>query len=235
MKKTLTVIIATILLLIPLSFALTEEESWIDYNFNVQLITDCIELDSGILFEFDAENWVGLGLEQDSGITYQFGIESNHTGPFLPITQTYYGNYELSGESASCNYINVIGPEDPIICNENNFDFNGPNFIIKNSNGNRVAAIDKNGIMLIKNILTSDSTPSSNSFKIQDLNGNIVSYIDINGNLYLEGNLQEDVSNIPQTSNKEFIIKTGSTNIAIFDDEGNLKLKSCLVENSARL
>ena len=100
-------------------------------------------------------------------------------------------------------------------------------------NETNAASIEEDGNMLIKGSLhynESRVVPEQNSFVIQNSSGASVAYISSRGDLHLRGKLLQ-FDSLEYYGYKLEILNQKNESIAIFDDDGNLRLKGFLSAN----
>jgi len=119
---------------------------------------------------------------------------------------------------------------------KNNVSGNAPDlykkFLIK-INETNAASIEEDGNMFIKGSLHyNESTvmPEQGSFVIQNSSGAPVAYISVSGDLHLKGKLRQ-FDSLEYNGYKLKILNQKNESIAMFDDDGNLRLKGFLSAN----
>ncbi|MBI2659638.1 hypothetical protein HYX07_00575, partial [Candidatus Woesearchaeota archaeon] len=108
-------------------------------------------------------------------------------------------------------------------------------FIITNASGSAIGSIDDKGDMYLLGNKTQalsilNATPSS--FVVQNNSGSAIAYVNSTGYLFLKGVLTEDLGIALAGTNLE-IVDSNDRVVAVFDNQGNLKLTGLLVEKFA--
>ncbi|MFH1770184.1 MAG: hypothetical protein ABH828_01365 [archaeon] len=114
-------------------------------------------------------------------------------------------------------------------CDTSSFDITKA-FVIKNNNVT-IAAIDKGGIFKLKRDYFESTLPNPPStpdyFDIRDSDNNLIAYVEEDGDLYLGGFLTQNVTPT-RTASKEVVVRYSGTDVAIFNEFGDLTIAKCI-------
>ncbi|HLC61031.1 MAG TPA: hypothetical protein VJJ52_06405 [Candidatus Nanoarchaeia archaeon] len=176
--------------------------------------------------------------ETVNGVTYTISITDNRELAVSYLDNEFVRFLPANVTGNISKGINVIIKKNDIVyLNSTQVELPQPllELLMKN-NGTDMISFGKNGNVILKGILNTNSNPiesSADEFIVKNNVGTIVAIINLDtGNMYIRGNLLENQLSLNPVSNSNFIIKDNSGNVIDYiDDSGNFLLKGTITQN----